>query len=62
MPYLRRTFDPDLLTAAFDDDHTETIDLGPWTELTIGHVRLVRRDDGSIHVEAADDARLALPR
>ena len=60
MPYLRRTLDPDLLTAVFDDDHTETIDLGPWTELTIGNLRLVRRDDDTIHVETIDDACVLL--
>ena len=54
MTYLRpRTTDQ--LTAVFDD-HTETLDLGPWTELTIGHLRLVRRDDDTIHVEALDEA------
>ena len=50
MPYPSRILDADELTAVFDD-HRECIYLGQWTELVIGNVRLVRREDGVIEVE-----------
>jgi hypothetical protein len=42
--------DADELSAVFDD-HRETIYLGPWKELILGNLRLIRRDDDSIQVE-----------
>ena len=47
---LSPTTDADELSAVFDD-HTEAIYLGPWKELTLGNLRLVRRNDDSIVVE-----------
>jgi hypothetical protein len=46
--------DTDELTAVFDD-HSETIYLGTWTELTLGNVRLTKREDGTVLVEELDD-------
>ena len=45
-----RTVDADELSAVFDD-HTESIYLGPWKELVVGHLRLLRGDDDAITVE-----------
>ena len=50
MPYPSRIVDSDELSAVFDD-HRDRIYLGPWTELIVGNLRLVRRDDGAIEVE-----------
>jgi hypothetical protein len=50
VPYPSRILDTDELSAVFED-HRECIYLGPWTELVIGNLRLVRRDDGTIDVE-----------
>ena len=54
MPYPSRTIDTDELVAVFDD-HQEGIYLGDWTELRIGNLRLVRRDDGAIEVEELEE-------
>ena len=54
MPYPSRILDTDELTAVFDD-HTETIYLGTWTELTLGNLRLTRREDGTVEVEETED-------
>jgi hypothetical protein len=58
MNTLSRPVDTDELSAVFDD-HRESIYLGPWKELVIGNLRLVRRDDDVIEVEehATDWAR-----
>ena len=45
-----RTLDADEISAVFAD-HRESIYLGPWKELLIGNLRLVRRDDDVIEVE-----------
>ena len=50
MNRLSPTVDADELSAVFDD-HSETIYLGPWKELVVGNLRLVRRDDDTIAVE-----------
>ena len=50
MPNPSRILDTDELSAVFED-HRECIYLGPWTELVIGNLRLVRKEDGSIAVE-----------
>jgi hypothetical protein len=50
MNRLSPTTDADELSAVFDD-HREAIYLGPWKELIVGHIRLVRRDDDVIEVE-----------
>jgi hypothetical protein len=50
MPNPNRIFDSDVLLADFED-HSESIYLGPWTELTVGNLRLVRRDDGMIEAQ-----------
>lgn len=47
---LSRAVDADELSAVFDD-HREAIYLGPWKELVIGHLRLVRGEDDVITVE-----------
>jgi hypothetical protein len=54
MPYPSRLVDADELSAVFDD-HRERIYLGPWTELHLGNLRLVRKDDGQIEVEELPD-------
>jgi hypothetical protein len=55
MPNPTRLSDADELSALFDD-HRETIYLGPWKELTVGNLRLIRRDDNAIEVvELAED-------
>jgi hypothetical protein len=54
VPYPGRILDTDELTAVFDD-HIEAIYLGPWTELTLGNLRLTRREDGSVEVEETED-------
>jgi hypothetical protein len=50
MNRLSPTTDADELSAVFDD-HREAIYLGPWKELIVGNLRLVRRDDDTIEVE-----------
>jgi hypothetical protein len=45
-----RAPDADELSAVFDD-HQESVYLGPWKELLIGNLRLVRREDDVIEVE-----------
>jgi hypothetical protein len=50
MPYPGRIIDADELSAVFED-HRERIYLGPWTELIVGNLRLVRRDGGVIEIE-----------
>jgi hypothetical protein len=50
MPHPGRITDADELSAVFED-HAEHIYLGPWTELTIGNLKLVRQDDGTITIE-----------
>lgn len=57
MPYPSRIVDADELTAVFED-HRERIYLGAWTELVIGNVRLVRREDGVIEVEESEEIAL----
>jgi len=54
MPYPSRTIDADELIADFDD-HTEALYLGDWTELRIGNLRLLRRDDGAIEAEEIEE-------
>jgi hypothetical protein len=50
MPAPTRILSTDELTAVFDD-HREAIYLGQWKELTVGNLRLVRRDDDVIEIE-----------
>ena len=50
MNRLSPTVDADELSAVFED-HSETIYLGPWKELVVGNLRLVRREDDTIVVE-----------
>jgi hypothetical protein len=50
MNSLSRAVDADELSAVFDD-HRESIYLGPWKELVIGNLRLVRGEDDVIAVE-----------
>jgi hypothetical protein len=57
VPYPSRIVDADELTAVFAD-HRECIYLGPWTELVIGNVRLVRREDGVIEVAESEEVAL----
>jgi hypothetical protein len=54
MNTLSPTVDADELSALFDD-HRESVYLGPWKELVIGNLRLVRRGDGVIEVEELAD-------
>jgi hypothetical protein len=54
VPYPSRIVDTDELTAVFDD-HSETIYLGPWTELTVGNLRLTKREDGTVEVKELDE-------
>jgi hypothetical protein len=49
-----RILDADELSAEFED-HAENIYLGPWKELVIGNVRLVRRDEGQIDIEKIEE-------
>jgi len=53
-PYPSRTVDSDELSIDFDD-HQESLYLGPWKELTIGNLRLVRREDDTIEVQPVDE-------
>ena len=55
MPYPSRLIDADELSAVFADDHRERIYLGPWKELTIGNLRLVRREEDTIEVQSVDE-------
>jgi hypothetical protein len=57
VPYPSRVADADELTAVFED-HRECIYLGTWTELVIGNVRLLRREDGIIAVEESEEIAL----
>ena len=50
VPFPSRIVDADELSVVFED-HSECIYLGEWTELVIGHVRLVRNAKGEIEVE-----------
>jgi hypothetical protein len=50
VPYPTRILDADQLSAEFED-HTENIYLGPWKELLIGNLRLIRQEDGQIQIE-----------
>ena len=59
MPYPSRILDVDELSAVFDD-HRESIYLGPWKELVVGGIRLVRRDDDVIEVEPLEEDRGSL--
>lgn len=46
--------DVDELAARYSD-HTEVVYLGQWVELTIGRVRLVRREDGMVEVTEVEE-------
>jgi hypothetical protein len=54
MPYPSRILDTDALSIAFDD-HVESLYLGPWKELTVGNLRLIRREDDTIEVQRTDE-------
>jgi len=54
MPYPSRILDTDELSIAFDD-HAESLYLGPWKELTVGNLRLIRREDDTIEVQRTDE-------
>ncbi len=55
--FAERVWDSDLVQAVFDD-HRETIEVGSWTELVIGNVRLLREPDGRIVVERIEECVL----
>ena len=54
MPYPTRILDADELSAEFEN-HTENIYLGPWKELIIGNLRLIRREEGQIEIEKIEE-------
>ena len=56
---ISRILDTDELLSVYED-HKEIVYLGKWTELVIGCVRLVRRDDGMIEVQELDEDAGAL--
>ncbi len=54
VPYPTRILDADELSAEFEN-HTENIYLGPWKELIIGNLRLIRREEGQIEIEKIEE-------
>ena len=56
---ISRILDTDELLSVYED-HKEIVYLGKWTELVIGCVKLVRRDDGMIEVQELDEDAGAL--